>query len=286
MPMNTRIPGPFPFIGILALTSFQAFQNGHASEIPQNAVDFRYSPPEGQSAICLPDDPQKSLVDKSGALLYHYEQGGREFGTRFSVDVSGEAFWQRQELFSPRVPIVKTFWSANGLSIVEEAFAVGTPCRGDWICVHVTNPGHELRTLEPRLVVDTKLGFKLADQLGLINQREMVTSSLKMTGLTGDSAVQLAELNAPPGRTDEFSICYRDSDTGIPHPATIQQAVKYWENVPLPYGRIQIPDAGIQALVDSSIRNIRQAREIMPSMNAARCKGLLQKASRSEERKS
>ena len=30
----------------------------------------------------------------------------------------------------------------------------------------------------------------------------------------------------------------------------------------LPYDRIQVPDAGIQALLDSSIRNIYQAREI------------------------
>ena len=50
-------------------------------------VDFRYSPPQWQTAICLPDDPCKSLVDKSGALLYHYGQGGREFGTRIAVEV-------------------------------------------------------------------------------------------------------------------------------------------------------------------------------------------------------
>ncbi len=39
-------------------------------------VDFRYGPPEWQSAICLPDDPCKTLVDRSGDLLYHYGQGG------------------------------------------------------------------------------------------------------------------------------------------------------------------------------------------------------------------
>jgi len=40
-------------------------------------VDFRYAPPEWQTAICLPDDPHKSLVDRSGELLYHHNQGGR-----------------------------------------------------------------------------------------------------------------------------------------------------------------------------------------------------------------
>ena len=45
-------------------------------------------------------------------------------------------------------------------------------------------------------------------------------------------------------------------------------AVAYWEKAPLPYGRVQVPDAGIQALVDSSIRNIWQAREIKKGLPA------------------
>ena len=53
-----------------------------------STVDFRYSPPEWQTAICLPDDPQKSLVDRNGDLLYHYNQGGREFATRVGVQVT------------------------------------------------------------------------------------------------------------------------------------------------------------------------------------------------------
>ena len=41
-----------------------------------------------------------------------------------------------------------------------------------------------------------------------------------------------------------------------------ERTVAYWEKSSLPFGRVQVPDAGIQALVDSSIRNIWQAREI------------------------
>ncbi len=91
-------------------------------------MDFRYSPPEWQTAICLPDDPHKSLVDKSGDLLYHYSQGGREFGTRIGIVVAENAQWLRQELYSARVPIVTTHLQADGLEITEEAFAVtGAP---------------------------------------------------------------------------------------------------------------------------------------------------------------
>src|SRR5512145_2552797 len=71
-------------------------------------VDFSFSPPEWQASICLLDDPNKSLVDRSGELLYHYGQGGREFATRVGVEVVPGAAWEKQELASPRVPIVRT----------------------------------------------------------------------------------------------------------------------------------------------------------------------------------
>jgi hypothetical protein len=43
---------------------------------------------------------------------------------------------------------------------------------------------------------------------------------------------------------------------------------KYWQDAPLPFGRVQVPDLRIQALVDSSIRNIWQAREIKNGLPA------------------
>ena len=231
-------------------------------------VDFSFAPPEWQTAICLPDDPHKSLVDKSGALLDHYKQGGLEAGTRIMVEVTGDAVWQKQELHSPRVPIVKTYRSADGLSIVEAAFAVNVPARSDWILVRVTNTGPEPRTLQPKLVVDTKLGLQLDDQRVVINKRETITASLKMTGLAKETQVQLAALTVPAGQTAEFSIGYSPGGAPLGQPATVAQAVAYWESAPLPFGRIGVPDAGIQALLDSSIRNIWQAREIKQGLPA------------------
>ncbi len=90
----------------------------------QGKLDFQFSPPEWQTAICLPDDPYKTLVDRSGELLYHYQQGGREFGTRISVQVTDDAKWIKQDLYSPRVPIVRTYWQADGLEVKQEVFAI------------------------------------------------------------------------------------------------------------------------------------------------------------------
>ncbi len=40
------------------------------------------------------------------------------------------------------------------------------------------------------------------------------------------------------------------------------RAVTYWKNANLPWNRIHVPDTGIQAILDSSVRNIFQARDI------------------------
>jgi hypothetical protein len=408
-------------------------------------VDFSFAPPEWQTAICLPDDPQKSLVDKSGELLYHYGKGGHEFATRIAVEVDHSAVWQKQELFSPRVPIVKTFRATQDLQIVEEAFAVtdlpqpktpaallhrldaggtdrnwaqpagnvskslrniavhmhgplqyeadtpscrvalalcegwwgeagkrvltlrvegappqtvdtvadigknhaaaywfdardtngdgkiditveaadratdhntilnglwlfpaGTkaddaallagaldatalarmdsaapagPARNDLILVHVTNTGRAPRTIKPSLLVNTTLGFRRDGQHLQVNDHETITSSLNLgpdvqTAKT-KYAIALEPLIIQPGSTAEFFVLYSAGGALVIEPRTVAQAVaardraiQYWQAAPLPYGRIQVPDAGIQALLDSSIRNIWQARETKQGLPA------------------
>lgn len=95
------------FTTVLAPAGFS-----HAADPGLDPVDFCYAPPEWQTAICLPDDQDKSLLDKSGELLYHYKNynyAREEFRTRVGVEVVGGAVWQKQKLQSPRIPIVKTY---------------------------------------------------------------------------------------------------------------------------------------------------------------------------------
>ena len=246
-------------------------------------VDFRDAPARWQTAICLPDDPQKSLVDDHGTLLYHYGRGGHEFATRITVRIDGTT-WQKQELVSPRIPIVNTTKSADGLSVVEEAFAdtrattPGMP-RSDRILVHLTNTGTAERAVAPRLMVDTTLAFEWAGQSARIDGHDAITTSLGMTGVTTEGrtrhAIQLDQLTIAPGQSVAFTVTYIAGAAAPPKPPTVtqaldahDQAIAWWKIAPLPYDRIQIPDAGIQALVDSSIRNIWQAREIKNGMPA------------------
>jgi hypothetical protein len=432
---------------LLAVASaFQAI--GAASGRSQ--VDFRYSPPEWQTAICLPDDPNKTLVDKSGELLYHYGQGGREFATRISVEISPGSVWQRQELESPRVPIVRTFRRAGDLQVVEEAFALteirpprdagtgsrrldsgtvlsnwanppaaadpalkdiavhfggglefgiavpvggrcqvalvlcegywnqpgkrvqvlnvegaspkridavadlgknrpgaflfqardlngdgfievkvdadstagdqntvlnalwvapansslapsafvdgsaaksgarrldlrgaGAPAREDIVMIRVSNPGAAPAVVAPRLIIDTTLSlrFEPAANRALLNEQEEVSVSLAMKALetanTNRRVIQLASATIPAGEAFTFFVLHSSGLSSKPAPTTVDQAlacrrrsVKYWEKAPLPFGRVTIPDPGVQALIDSSIRNIWQAREIKRGLPA------------------
>jgi hypothetical protein len=404
-------------------------------------VDFSFAPPEWQAAICLPDDPQKSLVDKSGELLYDFGAGSRGFGTRVSVQVASDAVWQKQELLSPREPIVRTWYTADGLQIVEEAFALTDvePCqaapgalrrmdegevlrnwaqpapgvdtalrdvavhfggsikyavagsarrialalcegwwnvpgkrklilrvegaeprtvdtvadigknkaalfwfdgrdlngdgqidievepgedrntilnglwiypadarpdgaallagqpgpqllarmstatrpgppRDDLILTRVTNPGHEPRTFQPRLLVDTTLDFGLDGQRVTVGGCATITSSLKLAGPADQKktvhTIPLETLTVPAGGDATFFVLYGNA-TLAGQLTTVGQAMErrqraaaYWQNAPLPWGRITVPDAGIQALLDSSIRNIWQAREIKQGLPA------------------
>lgn len=438
--------------GVQLLLTFAFASAAEEAVQASDRVDFSYSPPEWQTAICLPDDPHKSLLDCSGELLYHYGQGGREFATRVVVEVASGAVWQKQELLSPRVPIVRTLRGAEGLEIVEEAFAItdlrqtnssasasplqrldsggvnrdwakppaaldpslrhiavhnggailyeltvptgtarrvalalcegwwkeigqrvqvlrvegaapktvdtvadlgqnkaaafwfeakdangdgkieiaveaatqaadkntilnglwifaadqnpdseallagklnllalarmnaikpGGPARNDLILIRVTNSGTAARTWQPRLIVDTTLAFAFQPeaQRVIVNDHETITASLKLTGLVEEKqsrrAIQLEALSVPAGGSATFFVLYSGGGAIVVEPATVEQAlasrdraVGFWEKAPLPFGRVQVPDAGIQALVDSAIRNIWQAREIKQGLPA------------------
>jgi hypothetical protein len=95
-------------------------------------VDFRYAPERWQTAICLPDDWQKSLVGKQGDLRYDYPGRCEGFKTRVLVGLDGApSTWVRQELAGPRVPIVRTVKRCGEIEMREETFAVA-PALAVW----------------------------------------------------------------------------------------------------------------------------------------------------------
>jgi len=287
----------FTFVLLVCIGMFYTGGNSvfAASESDHDglSVDFGYMPPEWQTAICLPDDSFKSIVDKSGDLLYHYlriKKVTEGFRTQVRIQIADELVWEKQELHSPRVPIVRTYLGAKGLEVIEEAFAVTDNieptsfakaevlARNDVVLIKIKNTGSAPRTVKPQLAVYTEFDFDFradAQQI-VVNHHETITASLKMKGVTAENkenkgmrrVIQLESLSVPAGKTETFFIVYSGGGKIVLEPTTLEQvlacrdrAVKYWENVALPYGFVEVPDAGIQDLIDSSIRNIWQARE-------------------------
>ncbi len=132
------------FVLVVAALPSAAAENP-ADKASDWKVDHRYAPVWWQTSICLPDDWQKTLVGKEGTLLYDFPGKFSGFKTRIGIDygsggqaflpvkpggqaflpVKPEAKWLRQELVSPRVPIVRTIKQLGKVEIVEEAFAIG-----------------------------------------------------------------------------------------------------------------------------------------------------------------
>ncbi|MEW6071677.1 MAG: hypothetical protein AB1726_03655 [Planctomycetota bacterium] len=95
-----------------------------AEERDRQVVDFRYSPLTWDTAICHPDDAQKTLVSERGELLLDYPGPYSRFRTRIGV-AAGDREVAAQSLLEPAVPVVTTRWAGENASpLTTVAFAV------------------------------------------------------------------------------------------------------------------------------------------------------------------
>ncbi|MHC4315330.1 MAG: hypothetical protein ACYSW3_23030 [Planctomycetota bacterium] len=119
-------------------------------------------------------------------------------------------------------------------------------------------------------------GLWVFDAKAAVNQKDVLADNLDKRALavmfpqeTG-KAIKLLfeEKQLAPGQEYGALITFYQGDQ-----ASIQtdekqakrerdRAIKYWQNIDLPYDRMTVPDLVIQGLLDSCIRNIYQAREL------------------------
>ena len=243
-------------------------------------VDYAYAPALWQTAIGLIDDPDKSVVDKSGTLLYDFTKGfDGTFATRIRIDLGPDTQWVLQRLQSPKIPIVITQSQIENLAIAQEAFSVAKPERSDVVHIVLHNGGASALTLSPSIFLETTKALAVGKNAARIDNAMTVTASLGLRGLGTVSktrrALRLASIIVPAHGASEFYV--RIQLEGAPGVAPLTnevgaslegQALAYWKDAPLPYGHVQVPDAQIQALFDASIRNIWQAREIKNGLPA------------------
>lgn len=116
-------------------------------------VDHRFAPSGSYTAICFPDDWQKSLVNHRGALLYDFGPGPyasptQKISTEISIGVKGETLEViRQRHIHPRAPIVVTELQGDDMQVKQEAFAL------------IRNSDAEINTNKPDFRVTRKYGL-------------------------------------------------------------------------------------------------------------------------------
>ena len=273
-------------VGVLMLGALAGF----AKSADDWTLDYRYAPAWWQTAICLPDDWQKSLVGKDGELLYDYVRKTQTFDTKISLGVAGQT-WVKQELAAPRVPIVGTMARVNGVEMVQEAFAAvpvggageaaktNTP-RHDVVIATFHNMGASNVTFTPTVAIEAKVECRIASDFRRveIGERTVVFFVEPIARVTRDGtnvALELPKITLARGEMRQIAFSVAHGEKPEHWPRTVAEATslrkkaeRFWQKLDLPYERIHVPDTNVQALLDSCVRNIYQAREIKKGLPA------------------
>ncbi len=244
--------------------------------------------PWWQSAICLPDDPDKTLVGKDGQLLFDFGRGGvRNFGIALQPETIPAARWVRQQSVSARAPIVQTWKDAGGVEILEEAFvaiphpdaAATPPARRAVALVTLRNTTQTEAPCQPVLRVQS-VGAVQTEAKGVtVGDHTRVSASEPIEVRTAtDSKATLLVLPAQtlkPGESRQVAFTIDRNASKPTTPLSASEALRlrdearqWWEHADLPFETVQVPDPDIQAMLESCVRNIWQAREIKQGLPA------------------
>jgi hypothetical protein len=282
-----------------------------------NTVDFRYALPWWQTAICLPDDPEKGVVGKEGQFFFDFRvankgKGPRKFSFSIAPQIEGESRWIRQETVSAKAPIVRTWWDNNGVEVLSESFLLipaaftgGLPKIEDIITgaadksayaqfkpssqfpsrsyaslIHLRNPGSNAQNRRPVIRVESAIPVQFDKGNGVVTVGG-VTKILASTPIEScqqegkEWVIRLVAQEIPSGQSRDVAITVlRNSNSAAKALSTTEvkaerdRAIQWWESRKLPWDIIQVPDQGMQGMLQSSVRNIWQAREIKNGLPA------------------
>ncbi len=161
----------------------------------------------------------------------------------------------------------------------DESEAPG-PTRHDMILMQLVNRAQADVICVPMLTIESEQPIRPDPkrreiQIGKMTRLVSDVAFEVLSNGSGRLVMHLAQTRIPAGKDRGIAFCVIRGrwDASVPVKWTeaqkaLESAVGYWEKLDLPYGHIEVPDAGVQALVDSSIRNIYQAREIKGGLPA------------------
>jgi len=152
------------------------------------------------------------------------------------------------------------------------------PPRLDLIVMTLKNTGAGEARVTPMVTIESAYGVAGEENVVLIggSTRLVCSAPFRIEQPGGNRTLLLMDAIAiAPGQEKTYALFVGRGRADRPLPpgadeamALRKKAQEYWLHADLPYGHIQVPDAGVQALVDSSIRNIYQAREIKEGLPA------------------
>ena len=250
-------------------------------------INFRYAPPFWQSTFCFPDDPYKSLVGKSGELLYGYKSEGDDleaFAARVVIGLKDQpqGEYAGQSLESPRVPVITTKLSFPGADAKLVVFATNDPAEGrvDNLLVEITPKGDASVLLTPVIRVLTARKFRTADDdgIGLVSYDDgkgglflVLDSPLGMEAKEGETLFLLRGGTPTAAQPLKFFLRFpqEGQESGRlregmkQHEKLLEGARSFWRSWKTTEGKVSWQGGGIHDdFLTASARNILESREI------------------------
>lgn len=163
------------------------------------------------------------------------------------------------------------------LSLAETPRPPGLP-RQDIVIMRLTNTAANAQVVRPTLTVESSLNMKVDRSRILVGPWTAVSCTHVIDVAEQTRARIVLNLNpltlaANETRQIAIGVARGESSWTIPNnPADVtalrDTSQAWWLNANLPFDQITVGDPGIQALLDSSVRNIYQAREIKEDLPA------------------
>jgi len=149
------------------------------------------------------------------------------------------------------------------------------PPRTDLILATVRNNGLFETTARPRVLIQAQQGaqYDKASRVATLVAGERVTTSEAPENVTlnenGDQLIlTLPPVRLQPGQSHRLvAAIHSNAAPSVWSVEAADKALKgardFWKKIDLPYDVIHVPDPAVQGLLDASIRNLRQAREVV-----------------------
>ncbi len=223
-----------------------------------------------------------------------YERN-KGYGLSINAELVGDEWLAEQEqtLLAPEFPIItntgqygklafqQTVWASYG----DEGDLLGS--RYDYCDVKVTNEGNAPEETQVRIVFNSIYPVRLDEsrrQVYLLKggeevllcsfpaQAEELSGHISKMKYTYYLDFPKITLQAGEQARLPFVIYRSPTESGmesLPDPEEDLEKMRiYWRGLDLPYDKIVVPDTGIQKIINASVRNIYQAREIKEGIAA------------------